>query len=159
MRSHLLAGLLAALSCSTNGLVFKDKIKQTINGSTLSLLHDTRDATSMQFGTAPNSNSESWEFNTEGFADDEAVITPVGSSKSLVCEQGIPCYLDPAGPKIPIRVTRVDEENPIFTFQDIPSSLYLSRTPDLYLELRDVQDESIHFTLEAIHGKYLRFLS
>ncbi|KAF4771466.1 hypothetical protein N7455_007988 [Penicillium solitum] len=155
MRSYLLAGFLAALSCPTNGLVFKDKIKQTIDGSTLSLLHDVQDATSVQFGTAPDSSSESWEFNTEGFADDEAVITPVDSSKTLICEQGSPCHLDPAGSRIPIRVVRVDEKNPIFTFQDISSSLYLSRTPDLYLELRDVQDESIYFTLEAIHGEYL----
>jgi hypothetical protein len=35
MRSYLLAGFLAALSDQTNGLVFKDKIKQTIDGSTL----------------------------------------------------------------------------------------------------------------------------
>lgn len=155
MRSYLFAGLLAALSCPTNGLLFKDKIKQTIDGSTLSLLHDVQDATSVQFGTAPDSSSESWEFNTEGFADDEAVITPVDSSKTLVCEQGSLCHLDPAGSRVPIRVVRVDEKNPIFTFQDISSSLYLSRTPDLHLELRDVQDESIYFTLEAIHGKYL----
>ncbi|KAJ5872349.1 uncharacterized protein N7529_004702 [Penicillium soppii] len=82
MRSYLLAGFLAALSDQTNGL----------------------DATSVQFGTAPDSYSQSWEFNTEGFANDEDVITRVDSSKPLLCERGSPCQLDPEGSSIPFRV-------------------------------------------------------
>ncbi|KAJ5787324.1 hypothetical protein N7457_002314 [Penicillium paradoxum] len=152
--SYLLVGLLTALCHSAHGLEFIDKIQQNVEGNTLSLLHDVEDATSVKFGTSPDSQTQGWKFNTEGFSDDDAVITPSNSSKTLVCEKGSKCKLDLNGSKQPYRVVRVDEENPTFTFQDLSTSLYVSRTSDLYLELTDVVSESIYFHLAAIRDNH-----
>jgi hypothetical protein len=150
MRPYLLVGLLAAICHPAYGLVFNDRIKQVVGDSSLPLLHDVENSTSVRFGTPPDADSQAWTFNTEGFSDDEAVITPLNSSKTLVCEQGSRCTLDLKESKQAYRVTRV--EGKIFTFQDILSSLYVSRTSDLYLELTAVTSASIHFHLEHLEA-------
>ncbi|KAJ6084671.1 hypothetical protein N7486_011471 [Penicillium sp. IBT 16267x] len=149
-RSSLLIGVLAALCHPAFGIVFRDRIKQVVGGSSLLLLHDVGSPTFVGFGNPPNSETQAWKFDTEGFSDDEAIITPVNSSKTLVCEKGSKCRLDLESTKQAYRVTRVDGKNSVFTFQDTSSSLYVSRTSDLYLELTAVVSESIYFQLEAI---------
>ena len=152
MRLYLLIGLMTALCQPAYGVVFRDKIKQVVGGDSLSLLRAVEDATSVRFGNPPNLEEQVWKFDTEGFSPDEAVITPLDSYKTLLCEEGSKCRLDPEGTKQPYLVTRVDETRPIFTFQDTLSMLYVSRTSDLYLELTSVTSDSIYFELEAVHG-------
>lgn len=159
-RFYILFGIVASLCHPTYGLVFNDKIKQEVGGDSLALLHDVGDSTTVIMGNPPDFDSQAWQFNTEGFADDEAVITPLNSSKTLVCEQGSKCKLDLEEPKHPYRVTRV--EGKTFTFQEISSSLYISRASDLSLELTAVKSDSVYFHLEhieAVHGKQLHLWS
>lgn len=158
LQLNLLIGSLAALGHLAHGLQFNDRIKQTVGGEDVRLLHDAdpENPTTVMFGNSPDPNTQGWTFNTEGFADDEAVISPLNSPSTLACDEGNACYLDLEGARRPFRVTRVDEKNPIFTFQDIESSLYLHRTPELTLELSPVQDETIYMTLEKIIGKNIR---
>ncbi|KAJ6018322.1 hypothetical protein N7451_001701 [Penicillium sp. IBT 35674x] len=153
-RSYLLFGLLAALCHSACGVVFNDKIKQDVGGVSLALLHDVGDSTSVKFGNPPDFDSQAWQFNTEGFSDDEAVITPLNSSKTLVCEKGSKCRLDLEESKQAFRVTRADGKKSVFTFQDIHTSLYVSRTSGNFLELTDVGSDSIYFQLEAIRASH-----
>ncbi|KNG83647.1 hypothetical protein ANOM_008483 [Aspergillus nomiae NRRL 13137] len=148
--SSLLVGLLAALCNPAHGLVFRDKIKQAVGGDTLYLHHDIEDATSVRFSKTTDSATLGWKFDTEGFADDEAVITPLDSSKTLVCELDKRCTLELDGLRQPYRLARVDQTQPIFTFQDIASGLYVSRTDDLGLELTGNAVDTIYFELEAI---------
>lgn len=153
-RPFLLLGLLAALCHQAFGVVFNDKIKQDVGGASLTLLHDVGDPTSVKFGIPPDFDSQAWQFNTTGFSDDEAVITPLNSSKTLVCERGSKCRLDLEESKQVYRVTRANGKGPVFTFQDISTSLYVSRTSCQSLELSDVNAEAIYFQLEAIRGKH-----
>jgi hypothetical protein len=148
MRSCLLTGFLAALCHPAYGAVFHDKITQIVGDNTLSLLHDVGDPTTVRFGIARDSESQAWKLDTLGFHDDEVVITPLNSSKTLVCEPGSKCRLDLEGSKQLYRITRVETE--IFTFQDIVSSLYLSRAPDLDLKLTTATSDSIYFALAKI---------
>lgn len=157
MRPYLLVVFLTTLCHSAYGLSFNDRITQVVGGNSLALLHDSEDSTSVKFGNPPDSETQAWRFDTEGFSDDEAVITPLNSSKALVCEQGSRCRLDLENSKQAYRVTRVDGS--FFTFQDTLSLLYVSRTPDLYLELTAVNSDSIYFQLEPILGKYLSLAS
>lgn len=150
MRSYLLAGFLSALACPAYGVVFTDKIKQVVEGESLSLLHDKGEIVKM--GKAPNLEAEVWTFDTEGFSPDETVIIPKGSSDTLLCEADSKCYLDPEGTKQPYLVTRIDDHRPVFTFQDTLSKLYVSRSSDMSLELTSVVSDSIYFELEAVHG-------
>ncbi|KAL4891339.1 hypothetical protein BDV59DRAFT_209021 [Aspergillus ambiguus] len=150
VRSYFLVGFLAALGHLAHGLIFNDRIRQDVGGELLYLLHDSEDATTVRLGSSDDLEKQGWTSNTEGFNDDEAVITPLNSNKTLQCEVGSKCTLDPEGFRMPYRITRVDEKDPIFTIQDIPSSLYLSRTSDLYLELSEIQDDSIYFIFEKI---------
>jgi hypothetical protein len=143
---------MTALCQPAYGVVFRDKIKQVVGGNSLPLLHDVEDATSVRFGNPPNLAAQIWKFDTEGFSPDEAVITPSDSHKTLLCEEGSKCKLDPEGTKQPYLVTRVNETRPIFTFQDTLSKLYVSRTSDLYLELTSLTSDPIYFELEAVHG-------
>lgn len=101
---------------------------------------------------APNLEAEVWKFDTEGYSPDEAVITPLGSPYTLLCEEGSNCILDPEGTKQPYLITRTDETRPIFTFQDMLSKLYVSRRSDMYMELTSVTSDAIYFELEAVHG-------
>lgn len=159
VRSYLLFGFLTALCQPAYGLVFSDKLKQVVGGETLYLLHDVEDATSVKFGNQQNPGTQGWKFDTEGFADDEAIITPLNSDKTLICEEGSICRLDLEGTKQPYVIARVSDELPIFTFQDKFSNLYVSRTPDLHLELTEDASNSIFFELEKIEGKHVHFWS
>ncbi|KAJ6014612.1 hypothetical protein N7540_009203 [Penicillium herquei] len=151
MQPSILIGFLAALSSSAHGLVFRDKISQVIDGQSLLLLHGILDTTAVSFGVDPlDLEKHGWKFNTEGYADDEAVITPVSSSETLQCDAGSKCTLDSEGESHPFKVARVDQEKPIFTFQDPYSGLYISRSSDLQLELTETVSDSAHFTLEKI---------
>lgn len=108
----------------------------------------------MKFGNPTNLESQVWKFDTEGFSPDEAIITPVDSFMTLLCEEDSEYSLDPEGTKQPYLITRVDETRPIFTFQDTLMKLYVSRTYDLHLELTSVTSDSIYFELEAAHDKH-----
>lgn len=149
MRSSILIGALAALSHTASGLVFHDKLKQVVNGQTLYVLHGTDGPTSVKFGasSASNLDAQGWKFDTEGFPDDEAVVTPLDSDSSLVCEVGSPCSLDLEGAKNPFRLTRPDTSKPVFTIQDVASELYVCRSSGNELEL---VGEKCWFTLEKI---------
>ncbi|KAJ5810750.1 uncharacterized protein N7503_002968 [Penicillium pulvis] len=151
-RPYLLLGLLAALCHQVCGVAFNDRIKQDVGGVSLALLHDVGDPTSVKFGVPPDFDSQAWQFNTEGFNDDEAVITPLNSSKTLVCEMDSKCRLDLGESKQAYRVTRANGKGALFTFQDLSTSLYVSRTSGQSLELTDVNSDSIYFQLEAIRG-------
>ncbi|BCS18661.1 uncharacterized protein APUU_11489S [Aspergillus puulaauensis] len=147
----LLTGALAALSRPAHGLVFVDKIKQNIGGNTLTLLHDVSDEKSVGFGVPTDPDTEAWTFDTTGFSDDTAVIKAGNSNRTLVCSEGRTCTLDPEGSKVTYRVTRENDQAP-FTFQETASGLFVSRTPDLGLELTPSRsDDSIFFVLEAVH--------
>ncbi|OJI96676.1 hypothetical protein ASPVEDRAFT_250038 [Aspergillus versicolor CBS 583.65] len=151
MRLSLLAGALAALSHTAHGLVFVDKIKQTIGECTFTLLHDVRDETTVGFGLPTDPETEAWTFNTTGYPDDVAVITAGDSNRTLLCSEGRTCKLDPEGTQVTYRVVRENNTAP-FTFQEVASGLFVSRTPDLGLELTpSTSDRSIFFTLEGIH--------
>lgn len=154
-RPYLLLGLLAALCHQACGVVFNDRIKQDVDGVSLALLHDVGDSTSVKFGIPPDFDSQAWQFNTEGFSDDEAVITPLNSSKTLVCEVGSECRLDLEESKQAYRVTRADGKGSVFTFQDISTSLYVSRISRESLGLTDANSDSIYFQLEAIRGEHI----
>lgn len=157
MRLSLLAGALAALSHTAHGLVFNDKIKQAIDENTLTLLHDVSDETSVGFGIPTDPDTEAWRFNTTGYPDDEAVITAGESNRTLLCSEGRTCKLDPEATQVTYRVVRKDENSP-FTFQEVASGLYVSRTPDLALELTPSLSDSNYFILEGIHCKCLVFV-
>lgn len=160
VRSYLLLGFLTALCQPACGLVFRDKLKQVVRGEALYLLHDVEDATTVRFSNQQNPGTKGWKFDTEGFNDDEAVITPLDSSKTLLCEEGNQCRLDPAATKQPYVIARVDEKRPIFTFQDVDSKLYVSRTSDLYLELTAEVSDSSYFELEKLQeGKHVHLWS
>lgn len=155
MRLSLLIGALAVLSRPAHGLVFHDKIRQKIGNCTFSLIHDVRDETTVGFGFPTDPDTEAWTFNTTGYSDDVAVITPGDSNRTLVCSEGRTCKLDPEGTQVAYRVVRENSTAP-FTFQETLSGLFVSRTPDLSLELTpSSSDDSIFFTLEAIHSKCL----
>ncbi|CAG8226000.1 unnamed protein product [Penicillium salamii] len=154
VRSYLLVGILAALSQSAHCLEFNDGVKSKVGDSLLPLLHDVEDATTVRFGESSDASKQVWKFNTEGLNDDEAVITPSDSSKALICRQGSSCSLDLDGEKQAYRVVRVEEENPIFTFQDLATGLFVSRSPDLYLELTEDQSENMYFLLDKTVGQH-----
>lgn len=152
MRSSILIGALAALSHTASGLVFRDKLNQVVNGQTLYVLHGIRGPTSVKFGvsTASNVDAQGWKFDTEGFPDDQAVITPLDDDSSLVCEEGSICSLDPSGSQTPFRLARPDSSKPVFTIQDVASELYVCRSSRNYLELSDSLSDKCDFTLEKI---------
>lgn len=152
VQSYLLLGFLTALCQPAHGLVFRDMLKQDVGGESLYVLHDVDDATSVRFGDQKIPGTRGWKFDTEGFNDDEAVITPLDSDKTLICEEGSKCKLDLEGTKHPYVITRVSDR-PIFTFKDMVSNLYVSRTPDLYLELTEEPSDSIYFELEKLVGR------
>ncbi|PLB52336.1 hypothetical protein P170DRAFT_507149 [Aspergillus steynii IBT 23096] len=152
MRSYLLAGLFAALCTPTYGLVFHDRLTQEVDGSKLSVLHGVDAETSVKFGSRTDSQTAGWKFDTDGYSDDQAIITPLSSSSTLACAVGSKCKLDLDGHPQVYRVTRVDQTNPIFTLQDVETSLYVSRSSDLNLELTEEQSDSTHFQLEKITG-------
>jgi hypothetical protein len=155
MRSSVLIALFAALCHSAHGLVFRDNIKQVVDGKSLYLLHDIESATSVRLGDG--SYAQGWEFNTDGLADDEAVITSLNSNNTLVCPRRGKCKLDLDGSEQAYRVVQVDTTNHIFTFQDLVTKRYVSRRPDLSLELTEHKSSSVYFQLEKIQSKYLRF--
>ncbi|KAJ5597703.1 hypothetical protein N7537_007787 [Penicillium hordei] len=150
VRSYLLLGFLTAVCQPAYGLVFRDKLKQVVGGENLYLLHDVEDTTSVRFDNLQIPGTKGWKFDTEGFEDNEAVITPLDSDKTLICEEGSNCRLDLEGTKQPYVIARVSER-PIFTLQDKLSQLYVSRTPDLYLELTEEISDSIYFELEKLN--------
>jgi hypothetical protein len=159
MQSYFLFGFLATLCHQASGLEFIDKIRANVNGEALYLLHDVESPTSVKFGNSPNSNSYGWKFNTAGFSDDDAVITPSDSDKTLICEEDSPCTLNLDGPKQPYRVVRISSD-PIYTFQDLATGLYVSRTPELGLELSpDSSSDNAKFILEHFLGKIPRVVS
>ncbi|EPS27182.1 hypothetical protein POX_e06160 [Penicillium oxalicum] len=151
MRSSVLIGLFAALCNSAHGLVFRDNIIQVVDGKSLYLLHDVESARIVRLGD--RSYAQGWEFNTDGLADDEAVITSLNSNNALVCPRRGKCKLDLDGSKQTYRVVQVDTINHIFTFQDLATKRYVSRRPDLSLELTDHKPSSIYFQLEKIQNK------
>ncbi|CAG8931094.1 unnamed protein product [Penicillium salamii] len=149
VRSYLLVGILAALSQSAHGAVFNDGIKSKVGDSLLPLLHDVEDATTVSFGESSDASVQVWKFDTEGQATpDDAIITPSNSAKALVCREGSYCSLSLEGERQPYRVIRVEKEDPIFTFQDLATGLYVSRSDDLHLELTETQSEKIYFLLD-----------
>ncbi|CAI7648701.1 unnamed protein product [Penicillium glandicola] len=158
VRSYLLLGFLTALCQPACGAVFRDKLKQVVAGEALYVLHDVEDPTSVRFGNERIPGTKGWKFDTEGFNDDEAVITPLDSGKTLLCVQGEECRLDLEGTKQPYVIARVSDERPIFTIQDTVSNLYVSRTPDLYLELTRHISESIYFELEKLDEGIMVFV-
>jgi hypothetical protein len=103
------------------------------------------------------SYAQGWEFNTDGLADDEAVITSLNSNNTLVCPRRGKCKLDLDGSEQAYRVVQVDTTNHIFTFQDLVTKRYVSRRPDLSLELTEHKSSSVYFQLEKIQSKYFRF--
>lgn len=153
-QAYALIGILASLCHPAHGLVFRDNIKQTVNGNSLTLLAGVDHATSVKLADAPSSASSGWEFNTEGFPDDVAIITSLASSGSLQCEPGSKCQLnrEEQGGQ-PFIVTRIDEESPLFTFEHVLTRHYVSRASDLSLVLRGEFSESAVFELEKIQGK------
>ncbi|KAF9891664.1 hypothetical protein FE257_003676 [Aspergillus nanangensis] len=90
-----------------------------------------------------------WRFDTYVFNDNEAVITPTNSAKTLICQQGSRCRLDLEQWKQPYRLIKVDDSQSTFMLQEIPTGLFLTRTSDGYLELNEVSDEA-HFEFERI---------
>lgn len=110
-----LFGFLAAVSHSAHGLVFNDRIQQDVGGTTLSLLHDVGDPISVKFGNSADLERSVWKLSTEGFDDDQVIITPLqDTSKTLVCEEGSKCRLDLDGSKQIYRLNRVDQINEIY---------------------------------------------
>jgi hypothetical protein len=158
-QAYALVGILASLCHPAHGLVFRDNIKQTVNGKSLSLLPGVDDADYVRLGIPANSASTGWEFNTESFADDVAIITSLASSGSLQCEPGDKCKLNRGEEEEqPFMVTRIDEKSPLFIFQHYLTKYYVSRTPDLSLELNYQFSDSAVFELEKIEGKAFSFL-
>lgn len=153
VRSYVLLGFLTALCQPAYGLVFKDKLKQVVEGEAVYLLHDVGNPTSVRFGQEQIPGTRGWKFDTEGFNDDEAVITPLDSDKTLTCQEGLPCTLDLGGTKQAYAIARVDGAT--FTFQDKLSNLYVSRAPDLSLELTDEVSDASYFELEKLSGKHV----
>lgn len=148
MRSSLLIGFLAALSAPAYSLQFRDAISQDVHGHSLYLLHDGAE---VKIGHSCESDDKGWLFDTAGFADDEAVMSPLADpSATLLCEEGSNCRLDFGGYKKPYQITRVDDKKPIFTFTDIETCLYLSRTDDQHLALTSEMSDSVFFTLHKI---------
>ncbi|KAF9885848.1 hypothetical protein FE257_012320 [Aspergillus nanangensis] len=156
MQLSLLIGALAAFSSSAHGLVFRDQIVQDVDGTRLTLVHGVQDETEVTLDVNPHSlQNNGWEFNTEGRPDTDATISPIDSPATLVCKEGSPCSLDLDGAEQQAyRIVIVDggARGPIFTFQDTISSLYVSRAPDLHLELAPEADESAEFRLVKIQS-------
>lgn len=153
VRSYVLLGFLTAVCQPAYGLVFRDRLKQVVEGQALYLLHDVEGPTSVSFSDQQIPGTKGWKFDTEGFSDDEAVITPLDSDHTLICEEGSKCTLDLDGRKQPYVIARV--EGAIFTFRDTFSDLYVSRTPDLDLELTPDISEASYFELEKLQGKHV----
>ncbi|OJJ02483.1 hypothetical protein ASPVEDRAFT_41974 [Aspergillus versicolor CBS 583.65] len=154
-QAYALVGILASLCHPAHGLVFRDNIKQTVNGKSLSLLPATESADSVKLGTPVNSASSGWEFNTEGFADDVAIITSLASSGSLQCELGNKCKLNLGEQEgQPFIVSRIDEESPLFIFQHSVTRHYVSRAFDMSLELDYHFSDSAVFELEKIEDTH-----
>jgi hypothetical protein len=156
MQFSLLLGVLAA-SSSVQGLIFRDKIVQDVDGTLFTLVHGVQEQTEVVLDENSHSlENNAWEFNTEGRADTDAVISPINSPAFLACNEGALCSLDFEGDKQAYRVTIVDggARGPIFTFQDILSSLYVSRAPDShYLELAPGAGALSEFKLVKIHSR------
>ncbi|CAI7630329.1 unnamed protein product [Penicillium discolor] len=150
VRSYVLLGFLTALCQPAYGLVFSDRIKQVVEGQSLYLLHDVEDPAFVSFSDQQLPGTKGWTFDTEGLSDDEAVITPLDSDRTLICNEAGPCILDESGSKHIYVIARV--EGAIFTFQDAISNLYVSRAPDFTLELTPDISESSYFELEKLKG-------
>ena len=151
---QICVGVLAALSTSANGLVFRNRLTQDVDGTTVTLLHGVQEHDEVRFDVdAHNQTFNGWEFNTEGQQDTDAVIRPTNSTATLVCKEGSTCSLDLDGADQ--QVYRLDRINgSTFSFQDTISSLYVSRSADLSLELSDALTETGHFTLNKITGRF-----
>ncbi|CAI7587250.1 unnamed protein product [Penicillium pancosmium] len=143
-------GVLAALSSSANGLVFRDRLTQDFEGRTVNLVHGIQEDADVRFDiNAYDQRYNAWEFNTEGHPDTDAVIRPINSPATLVCKEGSICRLDLDGAEEQVyRVERIS--GIVFSFQDTASSLYVSRAWDLRLELTPELTEAGHFTLHHI---------
>ncbi|KAJ5414836.1 hypothetical protein N7509_000170 [Penicillium cosmopolitanum] len=148
-------GVLAALSSSANGLVFRDRLTQDVDGTTLNLVHGIQGEEEVTFDVDAHSlQFNAWEFNTEGQPDTDAVIRPINSPATLVCREGSICSLDLNGEDQ--QVYRIDRiSGAIFSFQDTASSLYISRTSDLRLELSPELTEDGYFTMHKITASEL----
>lgn len=159
VRSSVLIGSLAALGQMAHGLVFTDKFRQDVKGVSLYLQYDVEGPKALRWGTESDLDITGWKANTEGFPDDQAVVTPVFSEdRTLQCQVGERCELDLSGTRKPFRITRIDEVKPLFTIQDIATSYFLSRTPDLYLELSPVKDDAAIFWFEKFHVEGMNVL-
>ncbi|CAG8390858.1 unnamed protein product [Penicillium salamii] len=146
---QICVGVIAALSTSANGLTFRDRLTQDVNGTTLTVVHGIQEETAVTLDAdAHTQKSNGWEFNTEGRPDDEAVIRPIDSSASLVCREGSVCELDFNGDDQAYRVSRINGTT--FSIQDTLSSLYVSRSTDLKLELSNELTKEGHFKLQKI---------
>ncbi|CAG7972489.1 unnamed protein product [Penicillium salamii] len=155
VRSYLLVGILAALSQSAHGAVFNDGIKSKVGDKLLPLLHDAEDPTTVSFAESSSAGEQLWKFDTEGQASpDDAVITPSDSAKTLICREGSHCILDEQQERQVYRVIRVEEKDPIFTFQDLETGLYVSRSDDLHLVLTETKSEKIYFLLDKTVGQH-----
>ncbi|KAJ5334831.1 hypothetical protein N7452_007234 [Penicillium brevicompactum] len=143
-------GVLAALSTSANGLIFRDRITQDVQGTVSTLLHGAQGQDEVKFNVdAHGPKFNGWEFDTEGQPDTDAVIRPINSTATLVCKEGSICNLDLNGDEQQVfRLAKVNEST--FSFQDTMSSLYVSRTADLSLELSDSVTDASYFTLNKI---------
>lgn len=152
VRSSVLIGSLAALGQMAHGLVFTDRFRQDIKGVSLYLEYDVEGPKTLRWGTDNELEITGWKANTEGFPDDQAVVTPIfDEDRTLHCQVGEHCELDLSGARKPLRITRIDEVKPLFTIQDIATSYFLSRTPDLYLGLSPFKDDAAIFWFEKFH--------
>lgn len=155
VQSYLLLGFLTALCQPAYGLVFRDRIKQDVGGQALYLLHNANGPASVSFSDQQIPGTKGWKFDTEGYPDDVAVITPLELERALICEVGSVCALDLGGKRQAYVIARVPDDRPIFTFQDTISELYVSRTIDNELELTENLSEKSYFELEKLQGKHV----
>lgn len=155
MQLSLCIGVLAALSSTANGLIFRDRITQDVGGTTMNLVHGIEGEAEVTFdANQHDQTANAWEFNTEGQLDTDAVIRPLNSPATLVCMEGSICSLDLEGQDAQVyRIDRVSGAT--FSFQDTISSLYVSRTSGLHLELTDALSEAGYLTLHTITSKFL----
>ncbi|KAJ5357509.1 hypothetical protein N7541_004667 [Penicillium brevicompactum] len=151
---QICVGVLAALSTSANGLVFHERITQDVEGTTLTLIHGVPQELDVKLDTnAYTQDKNGWEFNTEGQEDTDAVIRPIDNPATLVCKEGSTCSLDVDGSDAQVyRINKINGST--FSLQDTASSLYVSRSANLTLELTQELTETGQFTLQKISSRF-----
>lgn len=156
MQLSLCIAVLAALSSSANGHVFRDRITQDVDGTTLNLVHGLQGEAEVTLDVDQHDlGANAWELDTDGQIHTDAVIRPLNAFITLVCKEGSSCTLEPEGPESQVfRIERASGATK-FSFQDTLSSLYVSRSADLHLELTPELSEAGYFILHKIPGKLL----